>query len=171
MKIDSVEAAEASNLKYCHMCRGFVGKSENHCVDCEKCSPRLDHHCLWLNNCIGAENYLNFYLLLIVYFIHGLLTVALTVSSFFIAAGEEDSSLVGSLNWIITSILVLIIEVPKLVAIGYLIVVHTKVQLIGTSMWHYLWEKEIVVRLEDQVKFGVITKDEYEQTKKDIKSR
>lgn len=30
-----------------------------------RCVELFDHHCKWLNNCIGAKNYFEFYLLLL----------------------------------------------------------------------------------------------------------
>jgi palmitoyltransferase len=27
-----------------------------HCIDCGKCVRTFDHHCPWINNCIGEKN-------------------------------------------------------------------------------------------------------------------
>ena len=51
-----------------------------HCKKCCRCVEYFDHHCKWLNNCIGAKNYFEFYGLIIATFL--LLTTAVVVSVF-----------------------------------------------------------------------------------------
>jgi len=38
-------------------------KVPRYCSACKKMVPGLDHHCKWLNTCIGKRNYLQFFLL------------------------------------------------------------------------------------------------------------
>ena len=38
---------------YCHLCGTPVTESSKHCKRCDRCVSGFDHHCIWLNNCIG----------------------------------------------------------------------------------------------------------------------
>lgn len=42
---------------YCHICRTDVYLDALHCKYCNKCVRGLDHHCFYLHNCIGRQNY------------------------------------------------------------------------------------------------------------------
>ncbi|XP_031491839.1 probable protein S-acyltransferase 22 isoform X1 [Nymphaea colorata] len=42
---------------YCSLCKVEVFKCSKHCRVCDKCVDGFDHHCRWLNNCIGKKNY------------------------------------------------------------------------------------------------------------------
>ena len=54
---------------YCEICKTHVQERTKHCGDCNRCVHVFDHHCKWLNNCIGQKNYKEFrYLCLAVFF-------------------------------------------------------------------------------------------------------
>ena len=42
---------------YCYLCEINVGLTSKHCRYCDKCVVGFDHHCVWLNTCIGSKNY------------------------------------------------------------------------------------------------------------------
>jgi palmitoyltransferase len=49
---------------YCHVCSVHVTEKAKHCSSCNKCVYSFDHHCIWLNTCIGGKNYRLFLLML-----------------------------------------------------------------------------------------------------------
>jgi len=54
------ELAGIPGLLKCAACCSRVNHLSRHCLICDKCVVDFDHHCKWLNNCIGAENYRSF---------------------------------------------------------------------------------------------------------------
>ena len=43
--------------KLCIKCEAHVGLKTKHCGVCNRCTAGFDHHCGWLNNCVGRRNY------------------------------------------------------------------------------------------------------------------
>jgi len=44
-----------------------VNHLTKHCGKCNRCASDFDHHCFWLNNCVGGNNYWLFYRLVKLY--------------------------------------------------------------------------------------------------------
>ena len=49
----------------CPKCEVLRTPDSRHCFICNKCVDRFDHHCHWLNTCVGAGNHLWFYTYLV----------------------------------------------------------------------------------------------------------
>lgn len=43
--------------KFCEHCKCNVNLASKHCAVCDRCCFEFDHHCRFLNNCIGSKNY------------------------------------------------------------------------------------------------------------------
>jgi len=44
-------------LKLCASCEVVKTTRARHCRVCDKCVDRMDHHCPWINNCVGIKNH------------------------------------------------------------------------------------------------------------------
>jgi hypothetical protein len=45
---------------FCYVCNIFRKEGTHHCRACDRCVHKWDHHCIWLGNCVGADNYRSF---------------------------------------------------------------------------------------------------------------
>ncbi|XP_013908529.1 PREDICTED: palmitoyltransferase ZDHHC2 isoform X1 [Thamnophis sirtalis] len=53
-------------IRYCDRCQLIKPDRCHHCSVCDKCILKMDHHCPWVNNCVGFSNY-KFFLLFLAY--------------------------------------------------------------------------------------------------------
>lgn len=51
---------DCEGMPFCTLCAVPVENRSKHCRSCNKCVDIFDHHCMWLNNCIGSQNYRSF---------------------------------------------------------------------------------------------------------------
>ena len=50
-----------------------------HCLICQKCVDDFDHHCFWVGNCIGKNNYTLFFIFLVYILINTLFNVGINI--------------------------------------------------------------------------------------------
>ena len=65
----------ADPIALCPDCLIVRTPRSRHCNTCNQCVERFDHHCPWINNCVGINNH--------VYFIFFLIFLILTCASVF----------------------------------------------------------------------------------------
>lgn len=55
---------EDNKKQECRVCKKSRLIGSHHCSECGRCTEDFDHHCKYLNNCIGRKNYEKFVRLL-----------------------------------------------------------------------------------------------------------
>lgn len=60
-ELDRTKYAHVIEEGRCHLCKITTSSARTkHCSACNKCVAQFDHHCKWLNHCVGGRNYAPF---------------------------------------------------------------------------------------------------------------
>ena len=138
-------APEQDAMAYCKNCRVNVQLDSKHCWDCNKCVSNYDHHCPWLNTCIGTRNYLYFYIsiwsLLVMLAVSSTADI-LVIVNHAAAAGDSTNALgLGNiLVWLISIVLALL-NIPLCFLDSTLVVFHTYLVVLDITTYDYLTGK------------------------------
>ncbi|CAI2361966.1 unnamed protein product [Moneuplotes crassus] len=92
----------------CPKCKIIRTPRSRHCTICDKCVERFDHHCPWINNCIGTGNHGIFIIFLINIFSFLLLILFQIITNHSIYKGIKFLLLMTcGFFWLLISILLL----------------------------------------------------------------
>jgi len=56
-KVYKYDGAMYTKDNECSTCKYVKPARSKHCTVCDVCVERFDHHCVWINNCVGRKNY------------------------------------------------------------------------------------------------------------------
>lgn len=71
---------EKDNLySFCPFCKVKKTPHSKHCLICNSCVDEFDHHCYWINNCIGKKNYKLFILFLFLVLLNLFLNIGISI--------------------------------------------------------------------------------------------
>ena len=74
-----------NNYKKCKKCNILVPIEFGigHCIDCDICIKKHDHHCSWIGKCIGEGNYFAFHLYICSFFLFLIILILSIVLIFY----------------------------------------------------------------------------------------
>jgi len=97
----SIEKKLDGSGRWCRKCIKVKPDRCHHCRVCQRCVLKMDHHCPWINNCVGYYNY-KFFFLFITYALLILFWVSITsFVNFLRSVATEDVLEIGSDSFMI----------------------------------------------------------------------
>jgi len=119
---------KSQGYRWCRTCRIVRPPRASHCSDCDNCVLRYDHHCPFVNNCVGQRNY---------HFFFGFITSVLILSMLVIPAVLTYFSALNSemmLNQMSKLSAAMHVVFYGLAFCGFLVIVATLLSLV---LWGY----------------------------------
>ncbi|TDG48619.1 hypothetical protein AWZ03_004948 [Drosophila navojoa] len=95
-----------SEWTVCSRCEMYRPPRVHHCTTCQRCIRRMDHHCPWINNCVGENNQKYFLQFLFYAAMLSFYSVALVLGSW-VSPSTECNQIVKETQWMHTLILML----------------------------------------------------------------
>ncbi|XP_076056717.1 palmitoyltransferase ZDHHC6 [Oratosquilla oratoria] len=154
---------EKKFLQFCGTCEGFKAPRAHHCRKCGHCVMKMDHHCPWINNCVGHKNHAYFTMFLF-WAVAGctLSTVVLASSiyraihrTWYIYYGTGNEPVIYMSLWgLVTCMFVLGLAIGVVLAVGMLLFFQIRAILRNrTGIEDWILEKAIHRRCESDKPF------------------
>lgn len=81
---------KGGDLRYCQKCGHYKPPRAHHCRVCKRCVLKMDHHCIWINNCVGHENYKIFLVFVLYAVIASFYSMILIIGSIIHSAPKDE---------------------------------------------------------------------------------
>ncbi|GMJ12126.1 hypothetical protein like AT3G09320 [Hibiscus trionum] len=113
---------KGGDLRYCQKCSHFKPPRAHHCRICKRCILRMDHHCVWINNCVGHANYKAFFVFVVYAVIACFYSLVLLLGGLFeFSDSQNDEQRRDSFRiiYVISALLLLPLSVALSVLLGW----------------------------------------------------
>ncbi|CAD8151134.1 unnamed protein product [Paramecium octaurelia] len=83
--VDEYNQSPFSKKVYCEKCKCQKPERCHHCSICDRCVLQMDHHCPWINTCVGYQSRKQFILLLFYALLFNFITVVSTTKTYLLS--------------------------------------------------------------------------------------
>ncbi|KAG7992794.1 hypothetical protein I3843_02G145800 [Carya illinoinensis] len=145
---DPLNGSELSNLpadpvnqriRFCRKCNQSKPSRCHHCSVCGRCVLKMDHHCVWVVNCVGALNYKYFLLFLFYTFLEtSLVTLSLLP---YLRALFSDGEIPGTPSTLATTFLAFVLNLAFALSVMMFLLMHIRLVAANTTTIEALEKK------------------------------
>ena len=152
----SISEPSSAFPKMCVQCATHVSFRAKHCGVCNRCTAGFDHHCIWLNICVGGANYRWFIgTVVVVELIAGLQTYFSEQIVVMVALeGFRSSELLEKYDlgdegclFLASVLIVLTLSIAILLGNGFLLLFHCYLKIRGISTYEYILISRLKARI------------------------
>ncbi|XP_030932594.1 probable protein S-acyltransferase 14 isoform X2 [Quercus lobata] len=118
-------------IRFCRKCSQLKPPRCHHCSVCGRCVLKMDHHCVWVVNCVGALNYKYFLLFLFYTFLETSL-VTLSLLPHFIAF-FSDGEIPGTPSTLATTFLAFVLNLAFALSVLGFLIMHVSLVSANTT--------------------------------------
>ncbi|KAJ0968611.1 hypothetical protein J5N97_025528 [Dioscorea zingiberensis] len=127
----SLASAGHPGIRFCRKCNQLKPPRCHHCSVCGRCVLKMDHHCVWVVNCVGALNY-KFFLLFLFYTLLETALVTLSLLSQFIAF-FGDGEIPGTPGTLATTFLTFVLNLAFALSVLGFLIMHASLVAANTT--------------------------------------
>ncbi|KAK3034266.1 hypothetical protein RJ639_032201, partial [Escallonia herrerae] len=119
---------KGGDLRYCQKCSHYKPPRAHHCRVCRRCVLRMllalelkDHHCIWMNNCVGHANYKVFFVFVVYAVIACIYSLVLMVGSLTTDSQKDEDQSDSSFRtiYVISGLLLVPLSIALSVLLGW----------------------------------------------------
>ncbi|CAD5326390.1 unnamed protein product [Arabidopsis thaliana] len=135
--LQSDSSSSNPRVRFCRKCNQLKPARCHHCSVCGRCVLKMDHHCVWVVNCVGALNYKYFLLFLFYTFLETTL-VTLVLMPHFIAF-FSDEEIPGTPGTLATTFLAFVLNLAFALSVMGFLIMHISLayEKKTTTKWRY----------------------------------
>ncbi|KAM7508752.1 hypothetical protein LguiA_019205 [Lonicera macranthoides] len=120
-----------TGIRYCRKCNQTKPPRCHHCSVCGRCVLKMDHHCVWVVNCVGALNYKYFLLFLFYTFLETTLSALALLPHFLAFFSDEEIS--GTPGTLATTFLAFVLNLAFALSVMGFLIMHISLVAANTT--------------------------------------